>query len=99
MVLATANPGNALCEVAGMRMLHRPTEAEKQQALDNLLAETHTTQYTFSTDHTALFGISYTAPALDLYAEAQLIRDTPVVVRYSDDTHYTLILLKPCGDC
>lgn len=99
MVLATANPGNALCEVAGMRMLHRPTEAEKQQALDSLLAETHTTQYTFSTDHTALFGTSYTAPALDLYAEAQLIRDTPVVVRYSDDTHYTLILLKPCGDC
>lgn len=99
MVLATANPGNALCEVAGMRMLHRPTEAEKRQALDSLLAETHTTQYTFSTDHTALFGTSYTAPALDLYAEAQLIRDTPVVVRYSDDTHYTLILLKPCGDC
>lgn len=99
MVLATANPGNALCEVAGMRMLHRPTEAEKQQVLDSLLAETHTTQYTFSTDHTALFGTSYTAPALDLYAEAQLIRDTPVVVRYSDDTHYTLILLKPCGDC
>lgn len=99
MVLATANPDNALCEVAGMRMLHRPTEAEKQQALDSLLAETHTTQYTFSTDHTALFGTSYTAPALDLYAEAQLIRDTPVVVRYSDDTHYTLILLKPCGDC
>lgn len=99
MVLATANPGNALCEVAGMRMLHRPTEAEKQQALDSLLAETHTTQYTFSTDHTDLFGTSYTAPALDLYAEAQLIRDTPVVVRYSDDTHYTLILLKPCGDC
>lgn len=99
MVLATANPGNALCEVAGMRMLHRPTEAEKQQVLDSLLAETHTTQYTFSTDHTSLFGTSYTAPALDLYAEAQLIRDTPVVVRYSDDTHYTLILLKPCGDC
>ena len=99
MVLATANPGNALCEVAGMRMLHRSTEAEKRQALDSLLAETHTTQYTFSTDHTALFGTSYTAPALDLYAEAQLIGDTPVVVRYSDDTHYTLILLKPCGDC
>lgn len=99
MVLATANPGNALCEVAGMRMLHRPTEIEKQQALDSLLAETNTTQYTFSTDHTALFGTSYTAPALDLYAEAKLIGDTPVVVRYIDDTHYTLILIKPCGDC
>ena len=88
-----------LCEVAGMRMLYRPTEDEKQQALDSLLAETHTTQYSISTGHTDLFGTSYTAPALDLYAEAHLIGDTPVVVQYSDDTHYSLILLKPCGDC
>ena len=101
MILSTAPQmgRKPLCEVAGMRMLHRPTEAEKQQALDSLLAETHTTQYSISTGHTDLFGTSYTAPALDLYAEAHLIGDTPVVVQHSDDTHYSLILLKPCGDC
>ena len=101
MILATTlqHGHKPLCEVAGMRILHRPTEAEKQQALDSLLADTHTSQYTLSTDHTDLFGTSYTAPALDLYAEAHLMGNTPVVVRYSDDTHYSLILLKPCGDC
>ena len=101
MILATTLQygHKPLCEVAGMRILHRPTEAEKQQALDSLLADTHTSQYTLSTDHTDLFGTSYTAPALDLYAEAHLMGNTPVVVRYSDDTHYSLILLKPCGDC
>ena len=101
LILATApQPGRKpLCEVAGIRMLHRPTDAEKQQALDSLLAETHTSEYTLSSDHTDLFGTSYTAPALYLYAEAHLMGDTPVVVQYSDDTYYSIILLKPCGDC
>ena len=46
-----------------------------------------------------LFGVNYTTPALDLYAAAHLMEGNPAVVRYSDDNHYTLILLKPCGDC
>ena len=45
-----------------------------------------------------LFGVNYTTPALDLYAAARTIGDKPVVVRYSDENHYSLILLKPCSD-
>ena len=37
MVLANENNGHAICEIVDMRMLHRPTEAEKQQALDELV--------------------------------------------------------------
>ena len=37
MVLANENNGHALCEIADMRMLYRPTEEEKQQALDELV--------------------------------------------------------------
>ena len=98
MVLATApqQGHKPLCEIAGIRILYRPTEAEKQQALDELILNS---QFSILNSQSDLFGISYTAPALDLYAAAHLMGDTPVVVRYSDDTHYSLILLKPCGDC
>lgn len=95
MVLATENNGQALCEVAGMRMRYRPTENEKQQALDELLAEAGVTDFQLTDGYPELFGINYTTPALDLYAAAHLMGDKPMVVRYSDDKFYTLILLRP----
>ncbi|MBP5535450.1 MAG: beta-ketoacyl-[acyl-carrier-protein] synthase family protein [Bacteroidales bacterium] len=99
MVLASDNPGNALCEVAGMRMLYRPTEDERQQALDGLLKEADVTDYHLTDGYPDLFGTCYTSPALDLYAAAHLIKDKPLVVRYSDEKHYSLILLRPCSAC
>ena len=95
MMLATENNGRALCEVAGMRMLYRPTEAVKQQAFDSLVASS---DVVVSDGYPELFGVNYTTPALDLYAAAHLMGDKPVVVRYCDENHYSLILLKPCGD-
>ena len=95
MMLATENNGRALCEVAGMRMLYRPTEAEKQQAFDSLVASS---DVVVADGYPELFGVNYTTPALDLYAAAHLMGDKPVVVRYCDENHYSLILLKPCGD-
>ena len=95
MMLATGNNGRAICEVAGMRMLYRPTEAEKQQALDELCGG----GADIVDGYPDLFGVNYTTPALDLYAAAHLMGDRPVVVRYCDENHYSLILLKPCGDC
>ena len=93
MVLANENNGNALCEVADVRILYRPTDAEKQQAL----AELGDVPCHVSTEE--FFGTSYTFPALDLYAAAHTIKDKPVVVCYSDDKYYTLILLRPCSAC
>ena len=93
MVLANENNGNALCEVADVRILYRPTDAEKQQAL----AELGDVPCHVSTEK--IFGTSYTFPALDLYAAAHTIKDKPVVVCYSDDKYYTLILLRPCSAC
>ena len=95
MVLANENNGHALCEIADMRMLYRPTEAEKQQALDDLTAD----GAELTDGYPTLFGVNYTTPALDLYAAAHLLKDKPVVVRYSDENHYSLILLRPCSDC
>lgn len=98
MMLSTENNGHALCEVADMRMLYRPTEAEKQHAIDSLLAQAPNTQLsTFNSQ--PIFGTSYTAPALDLYAAAHLMKDKPVVVEYSDEKYYTLILIRPCSAC
>jgi 3-oxoacyl-(acyl-carrier-protein) synthase len=98
MMLSTENNGHALCEVADMRMLYRPTEAEKQHAIDSLLAQAPNTQLsTFNSQ--LIFGTSYTAPALDLYAAAHLMKDKPVVVEYSDEKYYTLILIRPCSAC
>ena len=100
MMLATDNNNaKAICEVAGMRMLYRPTESEQQQALDELLAEASVTDYQITDGYPELFGVNYTTPALDLYAAAHLMGDKPMVVRYSDDNHYSLILIKPCSDC
>ena len=98
MMLSTVNNGHALCEVADMRMLYRPTEAEKQQALESLLAEAPNSQLS-TLDSQLLFGTCYTAPALDLYAAAHTMSDTPVIVQYSDDKYLTLILLRPCSAC
>jgi len=95
MMLATENDGRALCEVADMRILYRPTEEEKQQALKALVAD----GAECIDGYPDLFGVNYTTPALDLYAAARTIGDKPVVVRYSDEDHYSLILLKPCSDC
>lgn len=95
MMLATEDNGRALCEVADMRMLYRPTEEEKQQALAELVAD----GAECIDGYPDLFGVNYTTPALDLYAAARTIGDKPVVVRYSDENHYSLILLKPCSDC
>ena len=95
MMLATENDGRALCEVADMRMLYRPTEEEKQKALAELVAD----GAEITDGYPDLFGVNYTTPALDLYAAARTIGDKPVVVCYSDIDHYTLILLKPCSDC
>lgn len=97
MMLATENNGRALCEVADMRMLYRPTETEKRKALEELTGADARTEITDGSPD--LFGVNYTTPALDLYAAACRMDKKPVVVRYSDENHYTLILLKPCGDC
>lgn len=100
MVLASENPGNAICEVGGMRILYRPTEEEKQQALNSLLEENGIDTTCAVTDgYPDLFGTCYTAPALDLYAAARLMTNHPVVVRHCDDNHHTLILLRPCSAC
>ncbi len=110
MVLANENNGHAICEIVDMRMLHRPTEAEKQQALDELVEssklkveiidrDSAMSPFTSHLSPCDLFGVNYTVPALDLYAAAQLMKDKPVVVRYSDENHYSLILLRPCSDC
>ena len=99
MVLANENNGHALCEIAGMRMLHRPTEAEKQHALKELLAESEITDYLMTDGYPELFGVNYTTPALDIYAAAHLLVDKPIVIRYSDENHYSLIILRPCSDC
>ena len=99
MMLATEDNGRALCEMAGMRMLYRPTEAEKQQALESLLAEAGVDSCRVTDGYPELFGVNYTTPALDLYAAAHLMDGKPAVVRYSDENHYSLILIKPCGDC
>ena len=98
MMLSTVNNGHALCEVADMRMLYRPTEAEKQQALESLLAEAPNSQLS-TLDSQLLFGTCYTAPALDLYAAAHTMKDNPGIVQYSDDKYLTLILLRPCSAC
>ncbi len=98
MMLSTVNNGHALCEVADMRMLYRPTEAEKQQALESLRAEAPNSQLS-TLDSQLLFGTCYTAPALDLYAAAHTMKDNPVIVQYSDDKYLTLILLRPCSAC
>ena len=95
MMLATESDGRALCEVADMRMLYRPTEEEKQKALAELVAD----GAEITDGYPDLFGVNYTTPALDLYAAARTIGDKPVVVCYSVEDHYTLILLKPCSDC
>ena len=99
MVLSTENNGHALCEVAGMRLLHRPTEAERQQALDELLTEAGVADCEMTDGYPELFGVNYTTPALDLYAATRLFKDKPVVVRYSDENHYSLILMRPCSAC
>ena len=99
MVLANENNGHALCEIAGMRMLHRPTEAEKQHAMKELLAESEITDYLMTDGYPELFGVNYTTPALDVYAAAHLLDGKSLVVRYSDENHYSLILLCPCSDC
>ena len=98
MMLSTVNNGHALCEVADMRMLYRPTEAEKQQALESLRAEAPNSQLS-TLDSQLIFGTCYTAPALDLYAAAHTMKDNPVIVQYSDDKYLTLILLRPCSAC
>lgn len=91
MVLSTEHTDKTLCEVADMRILYRPTEDEKRAALESLMpAEAY-----LSCGRPDLFGTSYTAPALDLYAAARSMTDKPVVVCYSDDKYYTLILLRP----
>ena len=91
MMLSTKDNGHALCEVADMRIFYRPTEAEKQRARKEL----GDVSYLGSTE--PLFGTSYTAPSLDLYAAAHTMKDKPVAVEYSDDKYYTLILLRPCS--
>jgi hypothetical protein len=80
-------------------MLHRPTEAEKQHALKELLAESEITDYLMTDGYPELFGVNYTTPALDIYAAAHLLVDKPIVIRYSDENHYSLIILRPCSDC
>ena len=96
MMLSTENNGYALCEIADMRMLYRPTEAEKQQALEQLLLNSPTpAQISIFNPQSDIFGVNYTSPALDLYAAAHTMNGKPVVVRYSDDKYYTLILLRP----
>ncbi len=101
MVLSTQPTPQALCEIVGMRMLYRPTEAEKQQALDSLrsLALPCTTLHcinSMNSEFSTFFGTSYTAPALDLYAAAHIIESRPVLLCHDDGRHYTLILLAPC---
>ena len=91
MMLSTEDNGRALCEVADVRILYRPTEAEKQEALDNIGAN----GAELIDGHTGLFGTCYTSPALDLYAAAHTMNGKPVVVRYGDDKYYTLILIRP----
>ena len=92
MVLSTQPAGKALCEVADVRILYRPTDDEKRAALESIMPE----GARVSCGRPDLFGTSYTAPALDLYAAAHSMDDKPVVVCYSDDKYYTLILLLPC---
>lgn len=89
MMLSTENNGHALCEIADMRILYRPTEAERQQALAEF------GDVTYHTSAENIFGTSYTAPALDLYAAAHTMNNRPIVVQYSDDKYLTLILLRP----
>ena len=91
MMLSTSDNGHALCEIADMRILYRPTEAEKQRARK----EFGDVSYLGSTE--PLFGTSYTAPSLDLYVAAHTMKDKPVAVEYCDDKYYTLILLRPCS--
>ena len=95
MMLSTEKQANALCEIVDMRMLYRPTEEEKRRALEEL----NTEHCTLNTGYTDLFGTNYTTPALDLYAAANTLDGKSAVVEYSDDKHYTLILIRPCSDC
>lgn len=97
MVLATENNGHALCEIADVRILYRPTDAEKQQAIAELGGAHGDVHLHVSTED--IFGTCYTSPALDLYAAAHTMKDKPVIVQYSDDKYYTLILLRPCSAC
>ena len=93
MVLSSHSTPQALCEIVDMRMLYRPTEAEKRQEIENLKLKIE--NFENAADVKDIFGTSYTAPALDLYAAAHTIGERPVLLRHDDGRHYTLILLKP----
>ena len=102
MVLSTVCPSGVtpLCEVAGIEMLYRPSEEEKQQAFRQLAVRAGLKEgdITLAPTREDLFGISYTAPALTFYAAAHTMDRRPVAVRYDDGIHFSLILLLPCID-
>lgn len=91
MVLSTEPSESALCEIADIKMLYRPSEEEKQQALSSLC----TPDTDIRTPSSDLFGVSYTKTALDLYAAAHTIADRRIVLVFDEQPHYTLIALNP----
>ena len=91
MVLSSEPSDSALCEIADIKMLYRPTEEEKQQALSSLC----TPDTDIRTPSSDLFGVSYTKTALDLYAAAHTIADRRIVLVFDEQPHYTLIALNP----
>ena len=102
LVLSNEAPSGVspLCRVSGIAMLYRPTEEEKQQSFRQLVAQAGLKEDEISWAQSCekIFGISYTAPALDFYAAAHTMNNQPVVVRYDDGVHFSLILLLPCID-
>lgn len=91
MVLSTEPSESALCEIADIKMLYRPSEEEKQRALSSLC----TPDTDIRTPSSDLFGVSYTKTALDLYAAAHTIADRRIVLVFDEQPHYTLIALNP----
>lgn len=91
MVLSTEPSDSALCEIADIKMLYRPSEEEKQRALSSLC----TPDTDIRTPSSDLFGVSYTKTALDLYAAAHTIADRRIVLVFDEQPHYTLIALNP----
>ncbi len=103
MVLSNSCPAGTipLCRLAGVEILYRPSGEAKQWALRRLIETAGVDKDNMDMVESLedIFGVSYTASALDLYAAAHTMGNCPKVVRYDDGTHFALILLLPCTDC
>ena len=99
MMLATEDslPAEAvpMCEIAAVRIMHTPSDDELSQAIGQLTAAIGQSNVDILTDPMSnIFGTSFTAPALDLYAVAHTSRTRPAILIHSDPVHTTLIAIK-----